>query len=218
MPHVPAPASDIGRRLVLRREQLGLTRQEVAERAGIAPGYLEYVEERPSALPGLIFLARVADALETTVSQLRGGESGLPPGIGEAAASPVLDELTTTECRALLSDHGIGRVAVTTADGPAILPVNYDIVDGAVVFRTAPGAAPSLAAGTDVAFEVDRIDEALSEGWSVLVVGPAAFITSADTVQLLEERAHSDPWAGGPRHVWLRIEPETVTGRRIVAA
>lgn len=218
MPEVPGPASDLGRRLVLRREQLGLTRQEVAERAGIAPSYLEYVEQRPSAMPGPVFLVRVADVLETTVSQLRGGESGLPPGMGEAAASPVLDELTADESRALLSDHGIGRVAVTTPDGPAILPVNYDVVDGAVVFRTAPGAAPSLAAGTEVAFEVDRIDEALSEGWSVLVVGPAAFVTSADTVHLLEERAHSDPWAGGLRNVWLRIDPATVTGRRITAA
>lgn len=91
-------------------------------------------------------------------------------------------------------------------------------MDGAVVFRAAPGAAPLPTAGTEVVFAVDRIDEALSEGWSVLVVGPAALVTSADSVHLLEERAHSDPWAGAPRHVWLRIEPATVTGRRIVAA
>ncbi|MBY8876249.1 helix-turn-helix domain-containing protein [Actinacidiphila acidipaludis] len=217
MTQASAPVGDIGRRLALRRQELGLTREQVAERAGIAPGYLQYVEEQPFASPGPTCLLRVAQALETSVPRLRGADAGLPPGLGEAADHPSLIPLGLRECLTLLSDHGVGRVAVTTDDGPAIVPVNYVVTDGAVVFRTAPSAAPSLAADHEVAFEVDRIDEALSEGWSVLVLGPAAAVTEADERRDLADRARTGPWAGGDRPVWIRIEPRRVTGRRITA-
>lgn len=216
-PQDAGPVGDIGRRLAQRRQELGLTLEQVAKRAGIVPGYLQYVEEQPSAVPGPTFLLRVAEALQTSVQRLRGAEAGLPPGIGEAAAQPVLSPMGPDECLALLSDHGVGRVAVTTGEGPAIAPVNYDVVDGAVVFRTAPDSLPSQAAGAEAAFEVDRIDEALSEGWSVLVLGPAAEVTDAETVLDLRTRAHSTPWAGGDREMWIRIEPVRITGRRITA-
>src|SRR5262249_6454058 len=98
-----APVGDAGRRLVLRREELGLSREQVAERAGIAPGYLEYVEEQPTALPSPAFWLRVAEALKTTVAQLHGGSAGLPPGMGKAAAAPTLGDLSPEECLRLLS-------------------------------------------------------------------------------------------------------------------
>jgi nitroimidazol reductase NimA-like FMN-containing flavoprotein (pyridoxamine 5'-phosphate oxidase superfamily) len=205
-------AGDIGRRMVLRREQLGLTREEVAAGAGATPGYLE---EQPTAAPDMGFLRRLAEALETTVTQLRGGNDDLPPGIGGAAYHPELMELDPEECRARLFTHGVGRLAVSTPDGPAIIPVYYAVVEGAVVFRTAPGATPALAAGTEVAFEVDRIDEALSQGWSVLVVGRAEYVTDPVAARHLADRARSGPWAGGDRELWVRIDPERVTGRRI---
>lgn len=211
------PASDVGRRLVQRRGELGLSREEVARRAGVAPGYLQYVEEESSASPGPSFMLRVADALETTAARLRGGDSGRPPGIGRAAAHPVLSELGAEESLALLSDHGVGRIALTTDEGPVVLPVNYDVVDGAVVYRTTESGTAALAAGRDVAFEVDRIDDAMSEGWSVLVSGPAAEVTDTLTLTDLRRRAHTSPWAGGERHLWMRIEPVRVTGRRITA-
>ena len=213
-----APVGDIGRRLTLRRQELGLTREEVAERAGIAPGYLQYVEEQPFASPGPTCLLRLARALDTSIPRLRGADSGLPPGLGEAAEHPVFTPLEPEECMTLLSDHGVGRVAVTTDEGPAIVPVNYSVTDGTVVFRTAPSAAPSLAADHEVAFEVDRIDEALSEGWSVLVLGPAAAVTDTEEALDHQQRAHTGPWAGGDRPLWIRIEPRRVTGRRITAA
>ncbi|SEN78180.1 helix-turn-helix domain-containing protein [Actinacidiphila rubida] len=213
-----APVGDIGRRLALRRQELGMSREQLAERAGIASSYLQYVEEEPFAFPGPTFLLRVAEALGTSVPQLHGADAGLPPGLGEAAENAVLAPLGPEECMALLSDHGVGRVSVTTGDGPAIVPVNYTVADGCVAFRTAPSAAPALAANHEVAFEVDRFDEALSEGWSVLVLGPAAMVTDAADARDLQERAHSGPWAGGDRPVWIRIAPRRVTGRRVTAA
>ena len=211
----PSPHSDIGRRIEHRRDELGLTLQETAERAGTAPGYIQYLEQQPTAAPGIGLLIRLADALETTVAALRGGDADLPPGIGRAALHPQWNELTTEECRARLSTHGVGRLAVSTPEGPVIVPVNYSVIDGAVVFRTAPHTTPAAAAGTQVAFEVDRIDDALSQGWSVLVRGPAREVTDPDAIRRLEELAYSAPWAGGERNLWVCIDPVGITGREI---
>jgi transcriptional regulator with XRE-family HTH domain len=214
----PKATGDIGRRIAQRRQKLGLTREEVAARAGAAPGYLQYVEEHPEASPDVNFLLRLAEALETSLGRLHGGDTGLPPGTGRAGRHPELVELGPEECWDHLSTHGVGRIAVSTPDGsPAIAPVNYTVVDRAITFRTASGATPALAVGTETAFEVDHIDEALSEGWSVLVTGHAEGVTDPDAVRRLAEAAHTEPWAGGERELWVHVEAERLTGRRILA-
>ncbi|WP_327319544.1 helix-turn-helix domain-containing protein [Streptomyces sp. NBC_01235] len=210
-----APSGDLGRRLAARRVQLGLTREETAARAGMAPSYLAHLEQHPEARPGRGALLTLAAVLETTVSALTGGDADLPPGPGRAGRVPEFTELSRTECARLLSSHGVGRLAVSTAFGPVIVPVNYSVVDGAIVFRTAPGATPSLASGSPVAFEVDRIDDMFSQGWSVLVRGHARAVTDLGEEQRLAKAAYSGPWTGGRRDVWIRIEPYAVTGRRI---
>lgn len=209
------PLGDLGRRLATRRAGLGLSLEETAERAGMAPSYLRYLEDHPGAAPGSGPLLRLAEVLRTTVNDLTGGAVDLPPGPGLAGRRPVFTELDPAECRTLLAAHGVGRLALSTDSGPVIVPVNYDVVDGAIVFRTAEGATPSLVDGGPVAFEVDRIDDAFSQGWSVVVRGRARTVTDPGEEGRLTERAFSAPWAGGDRHVWVRIDPDTVTGRRI---
>ncbi|MGC5014319.1 pyridoxamine 5'-phosphate oxidase family protein [Streptosporangium sp. DT93] len=77
---VSAPG-DLGRRIARRREDLGLTREELALRAGIDPGYLAYLEEAvASPNPGTV--NRVATALDTRPEELLGGSTGPPPGGG----------------------------------------------------------------------------------------------------------------------------------------
>ncbi|MGW0771120.1 pyridoxamine 5'-phosphate oxidase family protein [Streptomyces sp. NPDC002676] len=209
---------DIGRRVAVERRRQGISREETARRARISPDYLAYLEERP-AEPTLATLIRLADALGTTVTALRGGGMDLPPGQGHALLHPQLRDLDPEECRSLLSTHGVGRIAVTTSDGrPAVVPVNYEVVDDAIVFRTAPDSVAAAAAETDVAFEVDHVDEALSQGWSVLAVGPASVVTDPEAVRRLAQRAHTTPWAGGEREMWVSIRPTSLTGRRITPA
>jgi hypothetical protein len=214
-PRVTEPnPGDVGRRVAVERERRGLSRDETARRAAIAPDYLAYLEEHP-ADPSLATLIRLASALGTSVAALRGGGIDLPPGQGHALLRPELRELGPDECRALLSTHGVGRIAVSTPDGPAVVPVNYEIVDDAIAYRTAPDSVPAAAAGTEVAFEADHVDDALSQGWSVLAVGPARIVTDPDAVRRLTEHAHSEPWAGGNREMWVSIRPTRLTGRRI---
>ncbi|MCS0603111.1 pyridoxamine 5'-phosphate oxidase family protein [Streptomyces sp. LP11] len=214
----PAPEAvlgDLGRRLAARRARLGLTRRETALRAGMAPSYLRYLEEHPGAAPRPAVLVTLAQVLRTTVTELSGGTVDLPPGPARAGSAPRLTELGPAECQALLGTHGVGRLGVTTDDGPVIVPVNYTIVNGAIVFRTARGATPALAAGARVAFEVDRVDDAFGQGWSVLVRGPAHHVTDPAERAGYADRAHSGAWAGGPREEWVRIQPRVVTGRRV---
>ncbi|MER6531243.1 pyridoxamine 5'-phosphate oxidase family protein [Streptomyces sp. NPDC001508] len=209
------PLGDLGRRLATRRTQLGLSRRQTAARAGMAPSYLRYLEEHPGAAPGSGTLMRLAEVLQTTVNDLTGGTVNLPPGPGRAARTPEFTQLSTDECRSLLSSHGVGRLGVPTASGPVIVPVNYSVVDDTIVFRTAHGTTPALAAGCQVAFEVDRIDDAFSRGWSVLARGHARAVTDPEEERRLVARAYSTPWAGGRRTLWVRIDPYTLTGRRI---
>ncbi|MFF3929915.1 DUF1918 domain-containing protein [Streptomyces hirsutus] len=217
VPGTPRPG-DIGRRVAVERRRQRLSREETARRARMSPGYLEYLEERP-ADPSAATLIRLADALGTTVTTLRGGGVDLPPGQGQALLRPRLRDIGPEECRILLSTHGVGRVAVSASDGrPAVVPVNYDVVDDTIVFRTAPNSTPAAAAGTEVAFEVDHMDEALRQGWSVLAVGPASVVTEPDAVRRLTGHAHTTPWPGGEREMWVSIRPAQLTGRRITPA
>jgi nitroimidazol reductase NimA-like FMN-containing flavoprotein (pyridoxamine 5'-phosphate oxidase superfamily) len=189
----------VGRRVALRREQLGLSLDEVAERAGMAPSYVQYVEEQSDTI-GSSALLRLAAALRTTGRQLLGVGPEHP---AEALAPPprtVLQELEPEDCWSRLSEHGVGCLALTTDAGPVVLPVSYAVIDGAIVYRTETGEAPAAAAGSEVAFEIDQVDDAIAAGWSVLAVGRAERVTPPE-----EE-------AAGKRELWIRIVPDQVRG------
>ncbi|MBE3007899.1 pyridoxamine 5'-phosphate oxidase family protein [Microbispora sp. NEAU-D428] len=132
------------------------------------------------------------------------------------AGMPRLDKLEREECLRLISPGGVGRVAFNNPTGPVILPVNYTIEQGAILFRTALGGPmdADLRTGIEgadfmVAFEVDHIDESTREGWSVLVRGGAHHITGDVNKNAVES------WAGGDRPLYIRISPNEVSGRRI---
>jgi uncharacterized protein len=128
-----------------------------------------------------------------------------------------LELLDDDEARELLRSGEVGRVGITIGALPAIFPVNYRVIDGAIVFRTSPGSKMSAAAaGAVVAFEVDDYQLPDRSGWSVLAVGPAEVVHDlALTFRVLE--AGLEPLAGGDhRTTIVRIEPTFISGRRIV--
>ncbi len=176
--------------------------------------YLEYVERYP-ARPGAAVLRRLAAALQTTPAALLGGGSLVPPGYGHLAGPPVVTKLMPAECRHLIAAGGIGRIAFCTTSGPAVLPVNFAVVAGTIVIRTAEGTAIAGHSDEQVAFEVDHVDEALSQGWSVLVRGRAHRVAHPAELQIVRRDAAIWPWPGGDRDVYVRIVPDAITGRRI---
>lgn len=134
---------------------------------------------------------------------------------------PVTCELGRDQCLELAARAEIGRIAYRGRYGLAVLPVNYKLHGGTVASRTAAAGAmgedPRTGiAGADyhVAFEIDDIDAARREGWSVLIQGPAHHVDDpAERAALWQ--AGVRPWPGGNREQFIRITPVRITGRRI---
>jgi uncharacterized protein len=125
-------------------------------------------------------------------------------------------ELGQEECRELLQAGVVGRVAVSTPVGPHIVPVNYAMHGPDVVLRTSPfSELGTHAAGAVVAFEIDHLDFERHQGWSVVVVGKAAFVDDPEEVREIRRTWDPRPWADGPRHLYLKVRPREVTGRRL---
>lgn len=124
--------------------------------------------------------------------------------------------LRSEECWALLHRSGIGVLATSAAGGPDLFPLTY-LVDGrSLMFRTAPGTkVDQLGVDDSAAFLAQGHD---GDGhWSVVVRGKVA-ITN-DQVEVVGSGAlELAAWAPGPKHVFLRLTPSAVTGRRIQRA
>ena len=204
---------DLARRVSHRRTELGLSTEDLAKRAGVDAWFLAYFEQSSDGTltPGA--LRRLAVALNTTPFALEGGEVDRPPGAGRAGPHPVLESLTPAQCEAHLAAGGVGRIIFSTGCGPVAFPVNFMFHRGSVTFRTSD-AMVSAISGV-VAFEVDQIDEAMSEGWSVLVRGHARLIEGTE-LRLVAADLDIEPWAGGARLNVVSIAPFEITGRVIV--
>jgi uncharacterized protein len=124
--------------------------------------------------------------------------------------------LSDTECQMLLRGGIVGRIAVTTRSGPHIVPVNYAVVDDAVVVRTAADSVlGSVTNGTRVAFEIDHVDHEQQLGWSVVVHGRVEWLEDPERLAQVASVWPPRPWAAGnrPRHLFLRWR--RIEGRRI---
>ena len=95
------------------------------------------------------------------------------------------------------------------------MPVNFEFTNGDVILSTDVAKADLLETQPVIGFEIDRVDEAFSEGWSVLVSGPARRVDDPDEVLRLSS-LDLEAWAGGDRHALVKVTPVTVTGRVIV--
>jgi len=125
-----------------------------------------------------------------------------------------LEVLDRRESLRLLATATIGRISVTSGALPTVLPVNFRVIDGRIVFRTAPGTKLDAATlNAVVAFEADRIDTDAHEGWSVVVVGVAQRVRDDEVDG--HESGLITRWAPGPGDRLVAISTERVTGRRL---
>jgi nitroimidazol reductase NimA-like FMN-containing flavoprotein (pyridoxamine 5'-phosphate oxidase superfamily) len=128
-------------------------------------------------------------------------------------------ELDAQDCRTLLERGVVGRIAFWAPDGPRIHPVNYAVVDDALVVRTTPTSALGRLAhehpGTVVAFEVDGIDHADQHGWSVQARGPLAEVEDGAELAEIERSRPPRTWAPGERTSVVRVRWRDISGRRL---
>jgi uncharacterized protein len=124
-------------------------------------------------------------------------------------------ELTVSECLDLLAGGVVGRVALSTRVGPRIVPVNYSVHDGAIVFRTSPySELGSNGPGSEAAFEIDHLDHERQQGWSVVALGRLEELPP-DEIDDLRTRWDPRPWAGGHRNFYLKLVWREISGRRL---
>lgn len=119
--------------------------------------------------------------------------------------------LTDGECWDLLRSQPVGRIAWSGLQGVSVVPVNFVVVDDAIILRTTPYSLLARdSVDREVAFQVDQLDLERHEGWSVLARGRTR----------REDRSpeHPQPWATGARVLGLRIDVRSVSGRRLLAA
>lgn len=134
-----------------------------------------------------------------------------PSAIDAASGMGVIAE---SICVELLETTPIGRIAFTVDGHPMVVPVNFAWFEDSVVFRTLEGQKLEAAAqGQQVCFQIDQWSSADRSGWSVAVVGLAREVTDfAEREQL--ENVGLVPWSKAKwRQSWIRIEPETISGR-----
>lgn len=134
---------------------------------------------------------------------------------GQAPPRPgTLVPLSDDECWQLLGSGGVGRAVLVDGQRAEILPVNYVVASGSIVFRTGASGVLGRGAvwGRDVAFEVDSIDPTTARGWSVVVHGE---LREAHTDEEQALGAAARPWVAGSRPIVAVVRAGSISGRRI---
>src|SRR5437762_8246808 len=123
---------------------------------------------------------------------------------GPPAADTVTEELDQEECWRLLATQSVGRLAVAEpGHAPEVVPVNYSLLRGSVVFRTGPGTKLRLLTTEPVSFEVDFVDPFHRAGWSVLVQGLA--YPASDWEIEVEDIVVPEAYAPEDKPQWVRL-------------
>ena len=128
--------------------------------------------------------------------------------------APRLQVLEPAECRRLLAQQEVGRLAyVARAGTPDIVPVNYSVVGGDLLIRSGVGPKLQAVQRRDlVALEVDDLDSSTRSGWSVVVVGRVRELPA----RALDAAVGPHPWADGPRERLVLLQVQRLTGRRLL--
>ena len=118
--------------------------------------------------------------------------------------------LDRSTCMTLLRTQPVGRLVVP-GDDARVLPVNFVVADDTIVISVEVGGTVDAAAGRDVLFEVDMVDDRTRSGWSVVVRGRL-------TVASEQPAATAAPWVPGPHDRTMLVAVDEVTGRLLRGA
>ena len=139
-------------------------------------------------------------------------------GASPPVATRQLEILDEERCRELLQSATVGRLAVSTAFGPEIFPVNFVVVHNALVFATDPGVKLDHSSFARVALETDCLDPVTRTGWVVVAKGHAEDISDgADILSTRLREVEIDSWVQAPHRHRVAIMHPSVSGRRLVA-
>ncbi len=128
-------------------------------------------------------------------------------------SSPV-STLTEDESFEMLAANQFGRLALSVAGLPEIVPINYLVSDRRIFFLTSAGnKLLGLTINAEVAFEVDEIDS--RQASSVIVKGVARRLENRSEIEFAESLPLR-PWVDTEKFYYVEIVPNIITGRRFV--
>lgn len=127
----------------------------------------------------------------------------------------VIDE---HECRHLLARASLGRLGFSARSLPVVLPVNYVVEDGRLLFATEAPSIVAAAINADVAcLEIDDHDPIDHTGWSVLVTGQLNEVPPEEADDL-SSRLPLPLWRPMPMPHLLELSIDMISGRRLTMA
>lgn len=125
-----------------------------------------------------------------------------------------IEELSSSTCWSLLRDIPIGRIALPGEQDIELFPVNFVVDHGTVVLRTAAGTKLSLIETSSRAtFEADDIDVVAQMAWSVVLKGAVHAVLGHEAIIDIFD-IDVPTWQSGPKPTYVRLVPDSVTGRR----
>jgi nitroimidazol reductase NimA-like FMN-containing flavoprotein (pyridoxamine 5'-phosphate oxidase superfamily) len=134
----------------------------------------------------------------------------------ECAQRQVFEELDREDCLELLRAELVGHVALTSRALPVVLPVNFAVLDGDIVWRSAQGTKLNeTSADLVVAFEADHYEPDHTQGWTVMVQGLAHVVTNVEELDRAKELALESWTLEGAADRYVCLVPNVVTGRRM---
>ena len=127
-------------------------------------------------------------------------------------------QLTSAESWQLLGSVSLGRIVFSQRALPAIRPVNHLVEGGTIIVRSHLGSAiaghASAEGGAVVCYEADELDPVRHTGWSVIATGIARLVSEPAAIAAYQE--HLEPWVDGEMDYVITIEPQIVSGIRLV--
>jgi len=139
------------------------------------------------------------------------------PGMDHDASVAAQDEFTRldrAESFRLLAGVQLGWLIFASSALPVVRPMNFALVDGLIVLRTATATVARKVHDMIVAFEADHLDPATCSGWSVTVTGRAALVTDPSTITRYQA-VPLMPWEPRVRDQFVTITTELVEGLRV---
>lgn len=130
-------------------------------------------------------------------------------------ATPATEDLEVRECWRRLTTHGLGRVCFRVDDRVHVVLAPYVVRDGRVYCRAAAfGPVARRAPEQSVTLQVDDVAGDVAT-WSVAVTGTARLVTDADTTASLWTPVRRTTREVGHEQLWITVDADEVSGRRI---
>lgn len=133
-------------------------------------------------------------------------------GADRKGSPPEIELLSRNDCLSLLRHASTGCLALATGGAPKLRPVNFVVVDWAIIIRTGEGQILDAAReGRHAAFQVLGTNGFEHTGASVNVAGKLEALETNELLLGLPLR----PWASGQRDRFVRLSTAQISGRRI---